>query len=404
MSLPFVCIELRQIKWYAPVMGAVAALLPASGAPIAGGIIFFPILTSLGVCSADAVAFSAATQFLGCGVFAPLNWLVQDPSVFNADIFKLALPPGALGLALGLYLCTLGAKSMYIVWTFIFFSLFVLAYTLQGLLGHRLITKDTPAPADAETSGPIDAETEGGRIVSLLQADVKQGAQGGASQTDSAETNVKEAVTTLPGSRCDDPLAHLQSCPVTWTNTIAPTWPLLLWYSACCCFGGLLVAFIGIGIEKVAFIIATWQSNVHTRDASVSSIVVVGWLSGLSAGARLLSPTCPFQRGYMGNLPFELWISVLPGIFLGSVCGPWIAKTVGSRTIMWLFCAFLLVDVVENCMLVSGALGDGCSSSSIAECATNNASDTMLPEHFDGLWRIIRPVDRSTAGRGVLQP
>ena len=63
-------------------MATVAATIPASGAPVAGGILFLPVLQSYGVCPRDAVAFSSITQFFGCGIFAPLNWLAIDPNVF----------------------------------------------------------------------------------------------------------------------------------------------------------------------------------------------------------------------------------------------------------------------------------------------------------------------------------
>ena len=90
--------------WFAPLMGFVAGVLPGSGAPIAGGIVFFPILSMLGLCSQDSVAFLSATQFLLCGVFTPLNWIITDPNVLRADVFRLALLPGAVGLALAFVL------------------------------------------------------------------------------------------------------------------------------------------------------------------------------------------------------------------------------------------------------------------------------------------------------------
>ena len=47
---------------YVPLMGLCAAALPAAGAPVAGGIVFMPILTLNKICPRDAVAFAAAMQ------------------------------------------------------------------------------------------------------------------------------------------------------------------------------------------------------------------------------------------------------------------------------------------------------------------------------------------------------
>ena len=67
------CAEL----WYAPLMGAAAASLPSGGAPVAGGVVFFPLLRAAGVAPRSRVAFAACTQALGVGAFTPLNWLAR---------------------------------------------------------------------------------------------------------------------------------------------------------------------------------------------------------------------------------------------------------------------------------------------------------------------------------------
>ena len=47
--------------------------------------------------------------------------------------------------------------------------------------------------------------------------------------------------------------------------------------------GGVLVGVIGIGIEKILFCLVTWgPRGIHVRDASISSVAVVGWLSCIS--------------------------------------------------------------------------------------------------------------------------
>jgi hypothetical protein len=100
ITLPFLVLQWETITrlWFAPLMGVVAAAIPASGAPVAGGIVFLPVLDSFGVCPRDAVAFSAATQFFGVGIFAPLNWLIKDKNIFIWPAIKRTWVPSAIGL------------------------------------------------------------------------------------------------------------------------------------------------------------------------------------------------------------------------------------------------------------------------------------------------------------------
>ena len=77
-------------------------MLPACSAPTGGDIVFFPVLTALNLCSSDAVAFIASIQAVSSGILSPLNWLLNDPSVFNGDIPRVALVPGLVGLGIGI--------------------------------------------------------------------------------------------------------------------------------------------------------------------------------------------------------------------------------------------------------------------------------------------------------------
>jgi len=354
--------------WYAPIMGALAASLPASGAPIAGGIVFFPILTINNVCSRDAVAFSAATQLLGCGVYTPLNWLLQDPSVFKHvyDIFKVSFLPGLAGLAVSFVLAVQFSDDRPTEAIFIAFSCCVLAYTLNGLMQNRLVTSDAAKGGGA--CGPTEA-------------------------TDSAKKSDGDEESAAAALAPPAPLSE-GSCldfPARFTK-LAPTWTLLIWFSACCFAGGILVGLIGIGIEKVIFMIGTWGAHgMHVRDASVSAITVVGVLSGISMVVHLLTPRCPLEHGYIGTLPMKIFLCAQPGVFLGSFVGPWVAKTVGSRNIMWAFCCFLLFDVVENLLKVTNALHTSCDAEGSCTDYIASHNVTALDEmYYDGCHNSMR--------------
>lgn len=105
MCMLLVPVQTMREAWFAPIMGVVACALPSSGMPVAGGIVFVPTLTTFGGMDArDAIAFTAATQMVGVGILAPLNWLFHDRRVFvrdgKADLLFVVLIPSWLGVSL----------------------------------------------------------------------------------------------------------------------------------------------------------------------------------------------------------------------------------------------------------------------------------------------------------------
>ena len=71
--------------------------------PVAGGVVFFPILSMAGIPYRQVVGFAAATQFVGVGLFAPLSWIVRDQSVLLWRVFGLSTVAGGAGVLLALY-------------------------------------------------------------------------------------------------------------------------------------------------------------------------------------------------------------------------------------------------------------------------------------------------------------
>jgi hypothetical protein len=118
-------------------------------------------------------------------------------------------------------------------------------------------------------------------------------------------------------------------------------------YAISCFLGGMLCGWIGIGVEKVTFFLLTYFHKVDVIAAGLSSITMTGWLSFV---AFLLHALCtPEDEGYgphlscglrdelnpgghvFGKVPYELWLSVLPGILIGSLIGPIVNAAVGPR-------------------------------------------------------------------------
>lgn len=263
--------------WYVPLMATIAASIPASGAPVAGGILFLPVLHSHGVCPRDAIAFSAITQFFGCGIFSPLNWLVIDPTVFLSSSLLASIVPSSVGLVLSLTVFKLSGchGEHLVIASFACFCGVLAVYIIYGLMY--------------------------GGMASSLKA----------------------------------------SSPMSVSSK------LVLW-SVPCCIGGMLTGYIGISIEKVLFVLLTLSGEGSVRQATVTSITLVGWVSGLSFLFHAFSPADPFAPGYIGAVPYHLWLVALPGILLGSILGPQINRLVGPRVILAVFAALLIYQSIHD--------------------------------------------------------
>ena len=122
---------------------------------------------------------------------------------------------------------------------------------------------------------------------------------------------------------------------------------ILPWF-VCCLLGGMLTGYIGVAIEKVMFILITLNPLVDIRSATVTSITVVGWVSALAFLMHAMSPCDPNAPQYIGAVPYHLWLLALPGILIGSVLGPTLNSAVGSRNIMLLFIAMLMLEILHN--------------------------------------------------------
>merc|ERR1740117_875615 len=81
---------------FMPLIGICTATI-GNAFPVAGGVIFVPVLMMLNIHIHNAVAFSVATQTFGNGLFGTGTWLMRDPAMF----IGAAIPPVLCGSALG---------------------------------------------------------------------------------------------------------------------------------------------------------------------------------------------------------------------------------------------------------------------------------------------------------------
>mmetsp|Transcript_10623 Transcript_10623/g.21222 ORF Transcript_10623/g.21222 Transcript_10623/m.21222 type:complete len:417 (-) Transcript_10623:168-1418(-) len=322
--------------WYVPIMGIIGCTIPSGGAPVAGGVVFLPILTMKNIEAHEAVAFAASTQMVGVGIFAPMGWMSRDPTVLMPSFLKPMFPFALAGLLFS-YLVTPLEKEDEVLLVFTIFVICLAIYVIKGLVTSQLDTSqnDSSEEEEAENSSQSTEEV----------VEDEESAEGYGTMSTTA------------------PVVERQMSKAERRNLVF-TPKLFTIYAVCCFLGGMLCGWIGIGVEKVTFFLLTYFHKVDVIAAGLSSITMNGWLSFF---AFLLHAVCtPEDEGFgphltcglkdelnpgghvFGKVPYELWLSVLPGILIGSLIGPAVNAAVGPRNIMIIFVGFLFFDATYN--------------------------------------------------------
>ena len=99
--------------------------------------------------------------------------------------------------------------------------------------------------------------------------------------------------------------------------------------------GGLLVGYIGVGIDAILFLILTSRFKMDVHQATVTSIITMG-----------LTAMTPFvvHLFIIRDVPINLWLMALPGILIGARIGPWLNQTLGNRRILIGFATVLIIE------------------------------------------------------------
>lgn len=323
--------------WYVPIMGIIGCTIPSGGAPVAGGVVFLPILTMKHIDAHEAVAFAASTQMIGVGIFAPMGWMSRDPTVLMGSFLKPMFPFALAGLLFS-YLVTPLNKSDEVLLAFTLFVMCLAVYITRGLVHNKL---DVSQSGDEDTQKTPAGEESGPQTVeNCVQEEKKE------SDIEKAGAPT-EATGLLSRENKDEVVAPKQRGTKAERRSIVFTPKLFTIYAVCCFLGGMLCGWIGIGVEKVTFFLLTYFHDVDVIAAGLSSITMTGWLSFF---AFLLHALCtPEDEGsgphfscalrdesnplghVFGKVPYELWLSVLPGILIGSLVGPAVNAAVGPR-------------------------------------------------------------------------
>jgi uncharacterized membrane protein YfcA len=122
----------------------------------------------------------------------------------------------------------------------------------------------------------------------------------------------------------------------------------LAYYIPVLFLASILTGYIGVTVDKVLFMLLTWSHGAHVRDATITGTTLVGWLSAVAALLHMASPCDARAAMYVGAVPYHFWLAGLPGLLLGSLLGPTLNVTVGSRNVMKLFLVMLTFDFFNN--------------------------------------------------------
>jgi uncharacterized membrane protein YfcA len=304
---------------------AATALGTPDSSPLAvgGGIVFFPFLLASGLAGTfNAVAFGVATQMLGNGTFGLLGWLRKDP----ARIAWYALPYTVLPSLLGSLLATFGPATTDeagIKRLFGCFALGVAAFVLRAAARggvHALVAAREHGSAGMTVLSPNSSGAEGGGGGG--------GGDGGGSAVDAA------AAMEAGGGAAPGGVASGGGMPRR--NAVgAGAWLLVMLASV---FGGWLVGNIGIGNAVVTFLSLVVLLGVDSQRAVPTAIIAGGWTSAFNGLIHLL---------VLRDVPTDLWLAVLPGVFCGASVAPHVHTALGPINMLRTFGVFLALSALH---------------------------------------------------------
>jgi uncharacterized membrane protein YfcA len=257
-------------SWFMPFLGVIAAFL-ANSVPIGGGIVYIPALSLLGAQISLGASFTIATMPIGNGIFGFLRWLIKDPSVFIWESFQYTVLPSWIGSIIAMLL--LPTPDNHLIKLFFgLFCFFIGVLVLLALYrgGLRNVFFNLHERHDPElTDNRFDSEiqlTEHGLPVYPPKPE--------------ASYSIGEEAL------------HRQWLLVSGVSFLG---------------GLILVPNIGIGPALITYFMLVLLGYKEQR-AIVTGIVTGGWVC-----------IVPFLiHIYRNNVPYALWVLVLPGVFYGA--------------------------------------------------------------------------------------
>eukprot|EP01125_Pyxidicula_operculata_P019581 TRINITY_DN7108_c0_g1_i1.p1 TRINITY_DN7108_c0_g1~~TRINITY_DN7108_c0_g1_i1.p1 ORF type:complete len:361 (-),score=43.58 TRINITY_DN7108_c0_g1_i1:81-1163(-) len=106
--------------------------------------------------------------------------------------------------------------------------------------------------------------------------------------------------------------------------------------------GGVVVGYIGVGVDMLTFMILNAVFKIDSRKAIATSVIIMGWTAIFPFLFRIIG----FPN--VTSPPIPLWIMGLGGVVVGARLGVLTNKLIGRRNVMILFSLLLIAEVIRT--------------------------------------------------------
>ena len=289
--------------FYITCIGVFAAVL-CNAVPIGGGVVYVPALAMLGVNLHLGVSFSVATMTFGNGVFGFLKWMHKEPTLVIWESFLYTVFPSSVGSFIAMMffppLEVSVIRSIFAWFCLCLASLVCFAVYRGGAIDK--IVECAPlstsafacmAPRSVERSS-VEQQLEENSHSPESEGDVEGEGRG----NDNAELIVENANSnSSPLSQQRSSICSVEATQKQWL------WLGIVSFLA----GALLVPNIGVGPALTTFL-GLQLVGYPAKSAIVTGIITGGWVSLVPFLIHL----------WRQNVPMQLWVMVLPGVYVGS--------------------------------------------------------------------------------------
>jgi uncharacterized membrane protein YfcA len=285
--------------WYMPILGVAAAFL-ANSVPIGGGIVYIPVLSLLGANITLGASFTIATMPFGNGVFGFLRWLNKDSAAIIWQSFPYTVIPSWLGSIMAMYAFDkpeiYSIKLWFGLFCFVLGILVSLALYRGGLrnvIGMEIAVEDESTKK--HTNGHSKQHTTQAAEPPSLIPDLF-----------SEENGIIESNSVQEEEEEEKVMVEATCLPVDLNHPVIHDWSVVALISF---FGGfILVPNIGIGPALITYFILVIL-GFNEQAAIVTGIVTGGWVCIVPLIIHIYQ---------LNDVPYKLWIMVLPGVFFGA--------------------------------------------------------------------------------------
>eukprot|EP01032_Pedospumella_encystans_P009448 gene9448-11117_t len=320
--------------WYMPFLGLFAAVL-CNTVPIGGGVVYVPALSMLGVDIHLGVSFSVAVMTIGNGGLGFLRWLHKDATLIRWESFRYTVLPSSIGTFIAMvFFPPLDVTTVRTLFAYfcLLLACLVLAAVYRGGKIEQLISNDN---IDSSATGCCGSNTN-----ELIYRDTPDEEESGLLDTEKiypARGNSGDNIVNSTEPSTQENIAEIvqlaDNIPISFATPSQPVlssrhdshrvsvsdrhWYLIAFVSFLA--GAFLVPNIGIGPALTTFI-ALQLVGYNAKAAIVTGIITGGWVS-----------IVPFLLHWLwlNDVPFQLWIMVLPGVFYGAKFAPLVHDHVG---------------------------------------------------------------------------